>query len=201
MTRFVIALLIVCAVGGTANAEPAAQTPENAHKFLLQLASQNRLRFEPPEHTYRFKSYSTSGYNNVYRITSYGDGGSMSPLYLNLSESAGCQTKAPAYQFTQVDYKQEDSFYDSSTRLSIPGKETWNPWVPHLTYFNAHGIDWSKVSAVNNNEGSEVVVLRGPGFSGGYINLLFESPEMAVRGAFAMEVIRQACDPVASTGF
>lgn len=181
--------------------ESASQTPENAHLFLTQLSMQNRVQFEPPEYYTRSKAYGTSGYNGEYRLTWDEFQSNMSTWPLSISTSSGCLTKLHPNSFADFKaYSQEASFYNRSAKMDVPGRETWYPFVPHWQYIKANGIDWAKVSTVSN-EKSAVVWLRGPAFSGGYGKLIFESPEMAARVAFAMELIRLSCDPFAKTGF
>lgn len=199
--HFTVAILMASASAVFVSAEPAEQNPGNAHLFLTQLSEQNRVQFEPPEYYARTKTYGTSGYNGEYRLTWDEFQSNMSPWPLSIASSAGCHTKLMSNSFADFKaYSQEASFYSRSAKMDVPGTEKWYPFVPHWQHIKANGIDWAKVSTVTN-EKSAVVWLRGPAFSGGYGKLIFESPEMAARAAFAMELIRQSCDPFANTGF
>jgi hypothetical protein len=180
-------------------AQTAQQTPENAHRFLTTLANENRIGFEPPSYFYEVKFYSSAGNNGEYRITSRlerfsAPGGR---LTLRFSGSGGCKSTVEPFHIAFAAYRQENS--TPTRNITIPGNEKWHDYVPHLEYINANGIDWSRLSSVNT-DGAKLT-LNGAAFSGGAIYLYFESPEMATRAAYAIEVIRQSCDPVASTGF
>lgn len=181
-------------------AQADKQTPENAHLFITQLSSRGLIRLKVPDYGYRVKHYSTNGLNGRYTINSWDSNYQLDPLIFNVAESASCKTSINAYTITDESYKQDASFYDSTTRVTIPGKEYFRPYVPHLQFLNSNGLNWVYVSKITD-ERNGAVLLQGSGFSGGYIRLYFDSPEMGARAAFAMEVIRQACDPVAATGF
>jgi len=201
IARSMLSLSIAAAAWTTtpAVAQNAQQTPENAHRFLMTLANENRIRLEPPDYYYRVKYYSSTGHNGEYRITSrtesYPVSGGLPTM--QFTDSSGCKSAVKPFLIAFPAYEREK---DTPTRsITLPGRETWNYYVPHLEYINANGIDWSRLSSVNT-DGAKLT-LNGAAFSGGAIYLYFESPEMATRAAYAIEVIRQSCDPVASTGF
>ncbi|WP_077145517.1 hypothetical protein [Sphingopyxis sp. KK2] len=196
-------LLLAIAAGmwtaAPATAQTGQQTPENAHRFLSTLANENRIGFETPSYFYEVKFYSSTGYNGEYRITSRLDrfpapGGRLTMRFLG---SGGCKSTIEPFPIAFQAYQREA---DTPRRnITIPGRESWHDYIPHLEYINANGIDWSRLSSVAP-DGAKLT-LNGGAFSGGAIYLYFESPEMATRAAYAIEVIRQSCDPVASTGF
>ena len=181
-------------------AQETQQTPENAHRFLSQLSNENRIQFAPPDAVVKFQSYSSHGNNGTYTISSdvfYSD---EQKWLFKIAQSASCRTKiTPAYIApSETEYAQEPSTSDRG-KITVPGTKIWHQYVAHLRYFNDNGIDWSRISRVNKD--GSILELHGGAFSGGYLSLFFESPEMATRAAYAIEVIRQSCDPVASTGF
>lgn len=60
-------------------------------------------------------------------------------------------------------------------------------------------MGWRSVVDVSNSEGSSYVVVKDKfGFTKGFD---FGSAALAARAAFAMEFLRQSCDPAADTGF
>jgi hypothetical protein len=177
----------------------ANQTPENAHKFLIQLANQGRIKLEPAENYTRYKSYGSRGYNGEYTITSNEYTNNLSPYLLKIISSTQCFTKLIIVTGQESEYYQGESAYNRYGNFSIPGAETWYPFVPHIRQINQTGIDWSRVSGTGTSDSK--VTLRGSFFSGGYINFVFESTDMATRAAYAIEVLRQSCDPASGTGF
>jgi hypothetical protein len=191
------------------SAQTAEQTPANAHVFLTELASQNRIRFTVPDYYKETTRYSLHGNNGEYNIVPRKSRDTIQPWTLLLASSGGCKTTL--HQGLWSAWKQVGDFETYSEKPSyvhqdrwvtrtIPGTETSRPFVAHWQHLESNGIDWSKVSTISDG-GSGTLTLKGPAFSRNLLFLHFESVEMATRAAFALEVIRQSCDPVASTGF
>lgn len=190
MRRKCFAAVLFAALGssGPATAQSADQTPGNAHRFLTTLASQNAITFSPKEHYEDQKIYGVRNgkiYLRDHKALNY------RPLTLIIAESSGCLTKLRNGPLPRAYERKPD-------QDSIGYIESRRSFVPYLQSMAENGLNWSKILSVTAT-GSTVIVDSTD--KSHIIWLHFQSAAMATRAAYALEVIRQSCDPVADTGF
>lgn len=174
--------LLLATTGGHAIAQTPAQTPENAHNFLRGLAQQGVIYYQPGDST---KSFSTPVSDRPNRRNSHTI--PMGPWLLRLPASDRCLTRVEPIDLPPYEGRDASGFPEH------------NNYVMGLAELFQQGIDWSKVNTIAQS-GSEVSV-QSNYLSRGPVRLIFGSADMAARAAYAMEVIKMSCDPVANTGF
>lgn len=196
-----LGLLCAMPFGASTNArQSAAQTPENAHRFLIQLSGQGRLQFTVASNYTEFTSYSSHGNNGQYRIARDVYTSNQGRMAFPIDSSAKCLTRIKqVYPDTLQEYSEEPGYPAKGNRPRVPGDKTNRVWLGQVRTLQANGVDWSRISKTETS--GDGVILRGGQLAGGSLTLYFESAEMATRAAFAIEVIRQSCDPVSNTGF
>jgi hypothetical protein len=133
----------------------------------------------------------------------------MLPIPLS-AQGSPAQTPENAQRFLAINLPTKFGYYSAALRsvdVFLVGPATSGRNVC-ATDFQAYttgqgtaswGIDWATVAQVKHTSGSSVVeVYERKGMIRG---IDFNSPSLAARAAFAMEFLRQHCDPSADTGF
>lgn len=163
---------ILAAALAPAHAQTAAQTPENAQKFIGIVASQGATRLTMTIATRRVQDpgYTCGGGDTVcYRDLSRTGS-------VNAAQASGnCSTSFGVYFV---------SFRD--------GRATVYPENPSQTAV----LNWSRVAGVNVS-GSYIGLSGAAPIEGLYL----PTSELATRVGAAFEVLRKACDPTGDTGF
>lgn len=168
----VVILVLGLLMGSPAGAQQAAQTPESAVEFLRTVAAAGNMKFRMTDRR------CARQYN-----------------YWNTSRSREvCHTFDP--------YRAE--IVPSANPCVYTIK-----WVAPPPY-TSETVDWLHVSITPRSSGEATVnwatlaavtqdgmVVRVPGRS----DAVFASEALATRGAYAMEFLRNHCDPTAATGF
>lgn len=198
----VFALMI--GIGGPtlAQSQPSAQTPENAHKFMIDLSSMSEIMLTPPDNVEYREAYSERFYTDPYCRKKQceepvrRDSEAPGPSYpLKILSSSQCSTKLGSKPDLQRREEQKSQF------ASFPNTVILRPFKDHIDVLYDVGIDWSSVQRVSTNEGTSSIVVQMASLNGKAFTLTFKSSDMALRAAYALEVIRQSCDPLAGSAF
>jgi hypothetical protein len=123
------------------------------------------------------------------------------------------QTPESAQKFIALHFPLEMEYVTSSghvIKYLLRARPTYDPRVICNTTIDAPSerndgssfkyIHWPWISGVSRNEGSAIVILE-TNSADYFYRLRFGSAALAARASFAMEFLRQHCDPAADTGF
>lgn len=187
----VVSVLLATASTVTYSQEAPKQTVEGAHTFLQTIAKQN---------AFSFKHFDGVSYSNNARWSAiHGDDGrplsgrqSLNPISIENWTGAKCVTSVGGQVWT-YDYRDKVRTWISGPKIDRHRTERINVDIDYPSV--NLDINWSKVPGVQRAKDSTEVRL---------VNLAeFRLPtvELATRVQNAMEFLRNACDPTASTGF
>jgi hypothetical protein len=128
-----------------------------------------------------------------------------------VAQSGSAQTPENAQRFLTVNLPTKFIYYNPATMGSQevfhqgPVTSARNVCsTDYQAYTTAQGtqswnLDWTAVAEVEHKTGTEVVEIKERKRMNRIYN--FNSPALAARAAYAMEFLRQHCDPSADTGF
>jgi hypothetical protein len=208
---FVIASIVISSLPALADDAPK-QTPENAHRFLKIVVEQNGMEVEkytpgvddssPPFNRARYVGKDARNPNQgtddwpVYEGTY-----TMDPFHAESVEGEGCHSsfKWPRDTFGKMDASWwGDLNINYRSSANIPQNERIHDinFYPDLRDGGTE-VDWSKVSGITLEEyrgKARISVIGGGRFT-------VPTMDLAKRVQFAMEFLKNACDPTASTGF
>jgi hypothetical protein len=190
-----VAILAALSTPAVAQEAPK-QTVEGAHRFLKTVAEQHGLAFE-------FYNPTSDLYGNHVRWTGQ---------HANTAAPVGGTKGFPAMQAMDVVGAKCASTLvgkgwpsGTSERVldDIKGPRNDNLRLSRHIHFNVHldeppkdlTVNWSRVPGINREKHSARITLVKVG------RVTAPTVELATRVQYAMEFLRNACDPTASTGF
>jgi hypothetical protein len=187
------ALALVC--GASLAQDAPKQTVEGAHKFLGIVLSNNKVfvKFETEPGSYNMGRWSGEYYPHQYRTVKI----SNEPYYMDAFEASryAGEKCASTYSWIYETGLEQRTNYGLLSRPETREK-LWAEHKSDLHEKTELRIDWSGVAGVKpaREGGSEINVI-------GFGQIILPTPELATRVQYAMEFLRNACDPTAATGF
>ena len=206
---FLIASLVIASQTVVADDSPR-QTPENAHRFLKIVVEQNGLdvekytpagngSFRGPFNVARFEGRDGRNPDIAQMDAPWVDGYYyMYPFQADSAEGEGCHS---VFKLPYTPYAKQIAF-NTWGNLNRPdatprSERLYNVELhPNLNDGKVE-VDWSKVSGITIEEvdGKARITAIGGG------RFTVPTMDLGKRVQFAMEFLKNACDPTASTGF
>jgi hypothetical protein len=170
-------------------ADAPKQTVENAHLFIETVVRQHGLKVEVETSPGAFNQGPWKG---IYRREREVSGVYViAPFPADSVTGDKCRTEFrwPYDPFEPLMDYQYGDVRNSSSRTGVAGSYEGVYKQTSLT------IDWSRVPGLSHNETHRQIHIIGAG------RITAPTVELATRLHYAMEFLRNACDPTAATGF
>jgi hypothetical protein len=166
------------------------QTVENAHLFIETIARQHGLRVEIETSPGQFN---TGTWKGIYRREREVSGTyTIAPFLAHTATGEKCISEF-RWPFDYSAPLMDNQFGDIANSTSRTGVAATD--IQGVYRSTSLTIDWSRVPGLSHRENSWEIHVIGAG------RITAPTTELATRLHYAMEFLRNACDPTAATGF